>query len=147
MLDESDPMGEVEPMSPNMAWVVIVAVLSLLLYLFMGVNVARARATCKIPAPAMAGHPEFERALRVQMNTLEWLPVYLVSLGLFAVYVEPRLAAALGVVWILGRTLYMRGYMQAAAKRGPGFLVQAGATFALLLGGVAGAILKLTTTG
>jgi uncharacterized membrane protein YecN with MAPEG domain len=132
-------------MSSNMAWVAIVAVLSLLLYLFMGVNVARARAKCKIAAPAMTGHPDFERAARVQMNTLEWLPVYLVSLWLFAVYVEPRAAAAIGAVWILGRALYMRGYMQAAARRGPGFLVQASATFVLMIGGLAGAILKLTT--
>jgi uncharacterized membrane protein YecN with MAPEG domain len=132
-------------MSPYTALVAIVALLSLLLYLVMSVNVARARAKWKVAAPAMTGPPDFERAVRVQMNTLEWLPVYLVSLWLFAVYVEPRLAAAIGVVWILGRALYMRGYMQAAAKRGPGFLVQAGATFALLLGGVAGAIVKLTT--
>jgi glutathione S-transferase len=132
-------------MSPYTALVAIVALLSLLLYLMMSVNVARARAKWNVAAPAMTGHPDFERAVRVQMNTLEWLPVYLVSLWLFAVYVEPRLAAAIGVVWILGRALYMRGYMQAAAKRGPGFLVQAGATFALLLGGVAGAIVKLTT--
>src|ERR1700739_4395643 len=124
-------------MSSNMAWVVVVAVLSLLLYLFMGVNVARARATCKVAAPAMTGHPDFERAVRVQMNTLEWLPVYLVSLWLFAVYVEPRAAAAIGVVWILGRALYMRGYMQAAARRGAGFLVQAGAPLVLPLGGPA----------
>lgn len=130
-----------------MAWVAIVAVLSLLLYLLMAVNVARARATCKIAAPAMTGHPDLERAVRVQMNTLEWLPVYLVSLWLFAVYVEPRLAAAIGVIWILGRALYMRGYMQSAARRGPGFLVQAGAAFALLLGGAAGAVLRLATAG
>lgn len=130
-----------------MAWVAIVAVLSLLFYLLTSVNVARARAKFKVAAPAMTGHPEFERAIRVQMNTLEWLPVYLVSLWLFGVYVEPRVAAAIGVVWILGRALYMRGYMQAAGKRGLGFLIQAAATFALLLGGVAGAILKLATAG
>ena len=132
-------------MRSDMAWAAIVAVLSLLLYLLMSVNVARARVTCKVPAPAMTGHPDFERAVRVQMNTLEWLPVYLVSLGLFAVYVDPRWAAAIGGVWILGRALYMRGYMQAAARRGPGFLVQAAATFLLLIGGLAGAILELTT--
>jgi hypothetical protein len=35
--------------------------------------------------------------------------------------------------------------MQAAARRGPGFLLQAAATFVLMIGGLAGAILKLTT--
>jgi glutathione S-transferase len=133
--------------NPDMAWAAIVAVLSLLFYLLTIVNVARARATYKVAAPAMTGHPDFERAIRVQMNTLEWLPVYLVSLWLFAIYVEPRVAAAIGVVWILGRALYMRGYMQAASRRGPGFLIQAGATFVLLLGAIAGAIVKLSTAG
>ena len=126
-----------------MPWVAIVTIVSLLLYLGTSVNVARARAKFKVPAPAMSGHPDFERAVRVQMNTLEWLPIYLAGLWLFAVYVEPRVAAGLGVVWIAGRALYVRGYMQAANKRGPGFLVQAAATLVLALGALAGAAWKL----
>ena len=40
----------------------------------------------------------------------------------------------LGLVWIVGRVLYMTGYSQAAQKRGPGFLVQSLACGVLLLG-------------
>ena len=68
--------------------------------------------------PAISGNPDFERVFRVQMNTLEWMPIFLPSLWLFAIYISDPVAAALGVVWIVGRILYMIGYSQAAEKRG-----------------------------
>ena len=54
------------------------------------------------------------------MNTLEWMPIFLPSLWLFAIYISDGIAAALGLVWIVGRILYMTGYSQAAEKRGTG---------------------------
>jgi glutathione S-transferase len=117
-----------------------VTCLSILLYLFAGFGVARARKTFGVKAPATTGHPDFERAFRVQMNTLEWMPIFLPSLRLFAIYISDALAAAIGVVWIAGRILYIIGYSQAANKRGTGFGVQALAAMVLLLGAL-GAIL------
>ena len=114
--------------------VVIVTLLALILYLHMGVRVASARGKYDVAAPAVTGSPEFERAYRVQMNTLEWLPLFLPSLWLFAAYWNQFLAAVLGLVWILGRMLYMISYTKDPAKRGPGFSVQALATLILLLG-------------
>jgi uncharacterized membrane protein YecN with MAPEG domain len=60
------------------------------------------------------------------MNTLEWMPIFLPSLWLFAIYISDPIAAGLGLVWIAGRILYMTGYSQAANKRGRGFGIQAG---------------------
>ncbi len=68
------------------------------------------------------------------MNTLEWLPIFLPSLWLFAVYVSDLYAALAGVVWIVGRVLYMTGYEKAAEKRSLGYLIQLLATAVLLLG-------------
>jgi glutathione S-transferase len=68
------------------------------------------------------------------MNMLEWMPIFLPSLWLFAIYISDPIAAALGVVWIVGRVLYMTGYSQAALKRGPGFAIQALAVAILLFG-------------
>jgi len=68
------------------------------------------------------------------MNTLEWMPVVLPALWLFAVYVSDWLAASIGLVWIAGRILYLIGYSRAAEKRGPGFGIQALAGLVLLLG-------------
>ena len=112
----------------------LVTCLAALMYFVFGFRVGQARHTYGIKAPAMSGNPDFERSLRIQMNTLEWMPVFLPSLWLFAVYVSDQVAALLGLVWIAGRVLYMIGYSQAAEKRAPGFGIQALACFALLLG-------------
>ena len=114
--------------------VAIVSLLALLLYIVMGVRVGQARARFGVPAPAIQGHEDFERVFRVQANTLEWLPIFLASLWLFALYWDDRVAAALGVVWIVGRFLYMTGYSKAAGSRSTGFLIQLVATAALLFG-------------
>ncbi len=121
----------------------LVTCLALMFYFFTGVRVGRARVAYGIKAPATSGNPDFERAFRVQMNTLEWLPVFLASLWLFAVYVGDGLAALVGLVWIAGRILYMTGYSQAAEKRRSGFAVQSLAVAALLLGALGAIVWRL----
>ncbi len=116
------------------ALVGIVTLLSLLLYFYMGLRVGQGRSKFGVEAPAISGNPDFERIFRVQANTLEWLPIYLVSLWLFALSWDTRVAAGLGVVWIIGRVLYMTGYSRAAGARSTGFLVQTLATAVLLFG-------------
>jgi glutathione S-transferase len=118
----------------------LVTCLALALYLLTSVQVARARATFGIKAPAITGNPDFERVFRVQMNTLEWIPIFLPALWLFAIYISDTIAAVLGLVWIAGRILYMVGYSKAADRRGRGFAVQSSATILLWLGAT-GAIL------
>ena len=121
----------------------IVTCLAILFYLFTGTRVSRARAAYGVKVPAIAGHPDFERVFRVQMNTLEWMPVFLPSLWLFAIYISDALAAAIGLVWIAGRILYMAGYSEAAAKRGRGFAVQASAAGVLWVGALGGIVWRL----
>jgi len=62
------------------AYVAIVTLLALLVYFWMGLGVAGARRKCGIAAPCMVGDPVLERSIRVQGNTLEWLPLFLVPL-------------------------------------------------------------------
>ena len=114
--------------------VAIVTLCALLLYFFMGLRVGQARSKFEVAAPATSGHPEFDRMFRVHANTLEWLPLFLVSMWLFALYWNDRFAAAVGVVWIVGRILYMTGYTRAAGARSTGFGIQALATGVLLFG-------------
>ena len=87
-----------------------VTLLAVILYFWTGFRVGQARAKCGVKAPATTGHPDFERAFRIQMNTLEWMPIFLPAIWLAALYVSDIGAALLGVVWIAGRVLYMRGY-------------------------------------
>jgi glutathione S-transferase len=121
----------------------LVSCLAILFYLFTGVQVSRARVAYGIKAPAISGNPDFERVFRVQMNTLEWMPVFLPALWLFAIYISDVGAAALGLVWIAGRVLYLTGYSQAASKRGPGFGIQAAAAILLWLGALGAIVWRL----
>jgi uncharacterized membrane protein YecN with MAPEG domain len=120
-------------MAPH-SLVAIVSLLALLVYAWMGIRVGGARARCGIHAPAMTGDPILERHIRVQANTLEWLPIFLVSMWLFALYWNDRFAAAMGVVWIVARILYAFGYVADPLKRAAGFLIQALACAILLFG-------------
>ena len=95
----------------------LVTLLAVLFYTYASSRVARARQKFGVLAPAMSGHPDFDRVFRVQMNTLEWMPIFLPLLWLFAFYVSDIAAALLGLVWIAGRILYLVSYTQAAAKR------------------------------
>ena len=129
------------------ALVAIVTLLALMLYVALGLNVARARAKTGIQAPQMTGDPMLERAVRVQANTLEWLPIFLPSLWLFALYWNDVWAAGLGAVWILGRVVYATGYMADPKKRELGFLIQALASVVLLLGALGRAVWVLLAIG
>ena len=112
----------------------LITCLAVAVYFSTGMLVARARVAYGIKAPATTGNPDFERVFRVQMNTLEAMPMFLPVLWLFAIYVGDLFAAAIGLIWILGRILYIVNYTRAANRRGPGFGVQAFATVALWLG-------------
>ncbi len=112
----------------------IVTILALLLYFVMGLRVGQGRSKYGVEAPATTGNPDFERLFRVHANTLEWLPIFLPALWLFAVYWNDLVAAGVGVVWIVGRYLYMTGYSKAAGSRSAGFGIQALATAVLLFG-------------
>ena len=130
------------------ALVAIVSLLALLLSFIMGARVGRARSKYGVAAPAVTGNPDFERDYRIQMNTLEWLPIFLVSLWLFAIYWKSDvIASAIGLVWILGRILYLTGYSRAAEARGPGFAIQALAAAVLLFGALGRAVWVLIQHG
>jgi glutathione S-transferase len=121
----------------------LVTCLAILFYFFTTIQVSKARRAFGIKVPATSGHPDFERVFRVQMNTLEWMPIFLPSLWLFAIYISDPIAAVIGIVWIAGRILYMTGYSQAAAKRGRGFGIQAGAAIILWVGALGAIVWRL----
>ena len=121
----------------------LVTCLALLFYLLTGIAVSKARAKFGVKAPATTGNPDFERVFRVQMNTLEWMPFFLPSLWLFAIYISDVGAAGLGLIWIGGRILYLIGYSEAAAKRGRGFAIQAGAAIVLWIGALGAIVWRL----
>jgi uncharacterized membrane protein YecN with MAPEG domain len=126
-----------------MALVALVTIIALLEYTWFGVEVARARSRFGVSAPATTGDPTFERYFRVQQNTTEQLLVFLPAVWLAGYFVHGTTAAALGLVFVIGRALYARGYVQAAEKRGTGFIVGEIASVLLLIIGLVGAIAAL----
>ncbi|WP_027542225.1 MAPEG family protein [Bradyrhizobium sp. WSM2254] len=121
----------------------LVTLLAIAFYLFTCINVSSSRTKTGVKVPAMSGHPDFERAFRIQMNTLEWMPIVLPSLWLFAIYISDAVAAGIGAIWIIGRIVYFIGYSKAAAKRGPGFLIQGIAAIALWVGAIGAVVLRI----
>ena len=125
------------------AWPVLVTLGALLFYFWTGLQVGAARRKFNVAAPATTGNPDFERVFRVQMNTLEWLPIFLVSLWTFNLYWDGRVGAVIGLIWIIGRYLYAHGYAIAADQRSMGFLIQALAVMFLFLGALIGAVMSM----
>lgn len=123
-----------------MDYVAIVALLALLQYVAFGMAVGHARGKYGVKAPAVAGHEVFERYFRVQQNTLELIVVLLPALWLFAQYVDAAWAAGLGLVYLVGRTVYFFGYVRDPAKRELGFTLTALPIVVLLLGALIGAV-------
>ena len=116
----------------------LVTLLICLLMFTTGANVARARGLYGIKAPAVTGHDMFERAYRIQMNTLENTVLMLPALWLCAGFIGDRGAAAMGVVWLVARIWYAIAYQKDPLKRGSGFglamLAFAGLGFGALWG-------------
>lgn len=123
--------------------VYLVILVALAEYLLLGVLVARARGRYQVAAPAVTGHPEFERCFRVQQNTLEQLIVVIPAMWIFGLTLSPLWSAILGLAFVLGRGLYAYGYLRHPARRHHGFTLGFIATLALLAGGLLGTIKAL----
>jgi len=118
----------------------LVTLATVALYFSFALRVAMARGKFGVPLPATSGNPDFERVFRVHQNTHEWLPIFLASLWVCALWLSDLGAAGLGAVWLLGRVVYAVGYSKAVEKRLPGFFIQSSACVLLFLGGAIGVI-------
>jgi len=112
---------------------VLVVLLNVLVLLASGLIVAHARDRHGIKAPATTGHPDFERAFRVQMNTLEHTVVFLPTLWIAATWGNPTWAGILGLVWIAARVWYIPAYLREAGARHNPFMLSMIALALLLL--------------
>ena len=126
-----------------MVCVDIVTALALLQFIVFGFKVGRARGRYGIKAPATSGNETFERHFRVQQNTLEQLIVFLPGLYLFSHYYSPLVAAAIGVIYLIGREVYSMTYVKDPAKREIGYGLTFLPTVVLVLGGLFGAVRAL----
>jgi glutathione S-transferase len=115
--------------------------LALLLYMAVSMVVGQARVKYRIKAPAVTGDEHFERAYRVQMNTVEQMAFFLPALWLCAALLSDKGAAAGGLIWVIGRGDYAVSYLSQPEKRGPGMAISMLAQIGLFLGAVYGLML------
>ncbi|MCY4427317.1 MAG: MAPEG family protein [Halieaceae bacterium] len=125
-----------------MELVALISILIALQYLYLTILVGKSRSETGISAPACTGDPKFERVFRVQQNTVEQLIILYPALWIFGYYVHAQAAAALGLVFLLGRIVYARGYVKDPGKRGPGFLIGSLALLTLLIGDLLMLVMK-----
>ncbi len=133
--------------SADMLYTAIVTILTVLLFFWMGMQVGRMRARHGIKAPAMTGHDEFERAVRVHMNTMEGAMAFLPALWVAEIWFGGWIPPVAGFVWVVGRVIYMLGYMAAPEKRETGFLIQAIALVVLIILAVWGIVASFVILG
>lgn len=111
----------------------LVTLLTVLLLFGTVFVVGHARGKYDIKAPAVSGHPAFERAYRVQMNTIENVVMFLPVLWLAAHYGFGLWAGVAGIVWLVGRAWYALAYLNDPSRRGGGYTVSMIGWAALLL--------------
>lgn len=104
----------------NYGYVVGVVGLSHFMNFFLIMKVVKARKQYNVQYPALYAPEshnnakEFNCIQRAHQNTLEnWSPIMILMMLNGLVY--PKLSAAFGLVWVLGRILYGIGY----GKKGP----------------------------
>jgi glutathione S-transferase len=111
--------------------VAIDTILAILVGLLASFRVSQMRVKHGIHGPAMTGHPDFERACRGHGNTIENLILFIPALWLAAFFFGGQIPFWIGLVWIVGRVMYIFGYAQNDTRmRGPG----AGLSYAALIG-------------
>lgn len=123
-----------------MELVAIVIILALMEYIVFSMLVGRARGLYKVSAPAVTGDPVFERYYRVQQNTLEQLAVFIPAITIYGYFGNPTWAAAIGVLFLVGRPVYLMGYVKDPAKRGIGFMIGFLSSMILLIAGLVAVI-------
>ena len=118
--------------APAIILTAAVTLLAVIISLAFAIGVARTRRRTRIDAPAMGGHPDLDRALRIQGNTVEQLLIFLPALWLAALYFPGWWAPILGLVWCLGRIVYAFVYGN-VGQRFPGFALTIFPTLILIV--------------
>ncbi|MGB7406227.1 MAG: MAPEG family protein [Pacificimonas sp.] len=120
-------------------------ILALLAYIVAIRQVGKMRGKYGIKVPAMTGHEEFDRALRAQMNSLEFLPIFLTLAVILAGLYGDVIGGIYSAIYALGRWLYVRGYIVGPEKRIPGFMIATFSTLIALIASIGGLIWQLVS--
>ena len=129
-----------------MEYINLVGALAVLQFFFFGFMTGTARRKSGLKAPAVTGHPDFERMYRVQINTLETIVAFLPALFIAAQYWPPIMVSIIGLVYIIGRFIYWRAYIANPEKRVLGFMMSMFPTLVLIVLSIIGALIQIANT-
>ncbi len=121
----------------------LIASIALLLYFYTLYRVIDARIKYKVLPPHDNGPEKFLCIQAAHRNSTEQLVLFLPSLWLFSVFVSQPVGAMLGLLWIVGRILYVRGYYRKAEDRLLGFIIALLVSLILLVGGMIGSAMDV----
>jgi glutathione S-transferase len=122
--------------------VAIVTILALAQFILFTIQVGSMRGKHGVKAPAITGHPDFERMFRVQQNTMEQLIAFIPALWIYAYLVNPFWGAGIGLVFIIGRFIYRASYLKDPDSRGLGFTLTFLPTAVMLVWSLVDALLS-----
>lgn len=121
--------------------------LAIVVTFFMVGRVGFLRGTLKIEAPAVTGHPSFERGHRTHVNTVENLILFVPLLWIASYFYGGQVPFWIGLAWVVSRVLYAWGYAQNNTQlRGPGAGLGFLSLLALLILGATGVLFGPGTT-
>jgi uncharacterized MAPEG superfamily protein len=126
-----------------MQYVELIVITAVIQFLFFGVMTGKARVKYGVKAPATTGEEGFERMYRVQMNTLEMLVIFIPVIFIASNYWSPLLTSSLGLVYIIGRFIYWRAYVNEPKNRAIGFMLSLVPSMLLMVLSVVGIIISL----
>jgi uncharacterized membrane protein YecN with MAPEG domain len=132
-------------MGNTIDWAALLTLATLLLLFGCASYVGWARGKYRVNAPSTTGPEGFERAFRVQMNTLENAAIFLPVLWLATLYANPAWVAVLGALWLVARVWYAVAYASDPKTRGAAFVTAYAAWGALMFlaaWGVLGSLLR-----
>jgi len=130
-------------MESAMEYATLIVMLALVQYAYFVSYTGYMRGKHGVKAPATTGHEMYERAYRVQLNTLEELIMFVPATFTYAFFVSGFWVILPGALFIVGRLLYGMAYMKDPAKRGPGFGLTLLANVWLIVGTLVGVGLQL----
>ena len=121
----------------------LIVVLATIEVLVLGLLVGRGRETYGVKAPATTGHPDWERLNRAHQNSIEQLVVFIPLFTAYFFNAEQTAGIALGVVFLVARVLYARGYVRQTERRRVGAILTAVVQGWLAIGAVVGLVVKI----
>jgi glutathione S-transferase len=126
-----------------MEYGIALILIALLQFIFFTGRVGFSRGKYDIKAPKTVGNERWERIFRIQQNSMEQLVVFIPAVLIFSLYVSASWVLLPGILFIVGRHIYSRLYLESPENRGPGMILSFFSNIALVIAGLVGISIKL----